>query len=63
MPRFILLGGVLTMMAAGALALAFKLPKPAAALHHSASTAPAELIDPTGLTRQLQKFREDGALP
>jgi hypothetical protein len=51
------------MMAAGALALAFKLPKPAAALHHSASTAPAELIDPTGLTRQLRKFREDGALP
>jgi hypothetical protein len=63
MPRFILFGGVLTMLAAGALTLAFKLPRPATALHRAANTAPTDLIDPTGLTRQLRKLKEDGALP
>jgi len=56
MARFILLGGVLALLAVGAITLA-KIPNPAAAQHH---TAP---VDPAILTGQLQTLREEGALP
>ena len=52
MAKFILIGGVLALMAAGATTLGFTIPKQAAAQHHA---------DP--IFWQLQKLREDGALP
>ena len=57
MAKFILLGGVLALLAVGATNLA-KIPKPAAAQHHA-----AEPIDPAILTEHLQKLRGEGALP
>ena len=55
--RVILLGGALTVLAVGAIALA-KIPKPAAAQHHA-----AEPIDRAILTEHLQKLRGQEALP
>ena len=55
--RVILLGGSLAVLAVGAIALT-KIPKPAAAQHHA-----AEPLDPAILTEQLQKSRDDMALP
>ena len=55
--RVILLGGSLAVLAVGAIALT-KIPKPAAAQHHA-----AEPLDPAMLTEQLQKSRDDMALP
>jgi hypothetical protein len=54
MARFILLGGVLALLAVGATTLA-KVPKPAAA-HH-------EPIDPAILHGFLQRGRDEMALP
>jgi hypothetical protein len=42
---FILLGGVLAMLAAGAITLAFKITKPEAAQQRAALAAPAKPID------------------
>jgi hypothetical protein len=53
MAKFVLIAGVLALMAIGATALGFKIPKQAAAQHHD---------NPT-IFWQLQKLREDGALP
>jgi hypothetical protein len=53
MVKFILTGGVLALLAAGATTLGFTIPKTATAQHHP---------DPT-IFWQLQKLREDGALP
>jgi hypothetical protein len=53
MAKFILIGSVLALMAAGATTLGFAIPKQAAAQHHA---------DPA-IFWQLQKLREDGALP
>jgi len=57
MARFMLLGGVLALLAVGAITLA-KIPNPAVAQHHAAET-----VDPAILTGQLQTLREEGALP
>ena len=54
MARFILLGGVLALLAVGATTLA-KIPKPAVAHHDS--------IDPSILTTHLQKLQGEEALP
>ena len=62
MARLILLGGVLALLAVGAITLA-KMPKPAAAQHHAVLVAPAKPVDPAILTEQLRKLREEGALP
>lgn len=43
--------------------LALKIAKPASAQQVRASAAPVGLIDPTAMTRQLQKLQQDGALP
>jgi hypothetical protein len=53
MAKFILIGSVLALLAAAATTLGFKIQKPAAAQHHA---------DPA-IFWQLQKLREDGALP
>jgi hypothetical protein len=63
MSRFILLGGVLAMLAGGAIALAFKIPKQAAAQHQAALVAAPEPVDPAILTTHLEKLRREGALP
>jgi hypothetical protein len=53
MAKLILIGGAIALMAAaGATTLGLKIPKQAAAQHHD---------DP--IFWQLQKLREDGALP
>ena len=57
MTRFIFLGGVLALLAVGAITLV-KIPKPAAAQHHA-----AEPLDPAVLTTHLQKLRGEQALP
>ena len=56
--RVILLGGPLAVLAVGAIALTKGIPKLAAAQHHA-----AEPLDPAILTEQLQKSRDDMALP
>jgi hypothetical protein len=43
--------------------LALKIAKPAAAQQVTATAASVGLMDPTAMTRQLQKLRQDGALP
>jgi hypothetical protein len=53
MSKFILTGGVLALLAAGATTLGFGIPTSAAARHHA---------DPA-IFWQLQKLMEDGALP
>jgi hypothetical protein len=53
MAKFILIGGVLALLAAGATTLGFTIPKQATAQHHA---------DPA-IFWHLQKLREDGALP
>ena len=53
MAKFILIGGVLALMAAGATTLGFAIPKQAAAQHHADQA----------IFWQLQKLQEDGALP
>ena len=63
MSKSILLCGVLAILAAGAIALAFKLPKPVAAQYQGVLAAPADPVDPARLTDQLRKLREEGALP
>jgi hypothetical protein len=55
MAKFILLGGVLALLAVGATNLA-KIPKPAVAQHH-------EPIDPAILTTYLQRSSGEMALP
>jgi hypothetical protein len=62
MARFILLGGLLALLAVGAITLA-KLPNSAAAQHHAALVAPAKPLDPALLITLLQKAREEMALP
>jgi len=57
MVRFILLGGVLALLVAGAITLA-KIPKAAVAQHHA-----AEPIDPAILTTHLQRSSGEMALP
>jgi hypothetical protein len=56
MARFFLLGGVLVLLAVGAITLA-KVSKPAAAQHH------VEPIDPAILTTHLQTSAGEMALP
>ena len=55
MAKFILLGGVLALLAIGATTLA-KIPKSAVAQHH-------EPIDPATLTTYLQRSSGEAALP
>jgi len=55
MARFILLGGVLALLAVGTITLV-KIPRPAAAQHH-------ERIDPAILSGHLQKLQGEEALP
>jgi hypothetical protein len=55
MTRFILLAGVLVVLAVAAITLA-KIPRPAAARHH-------ERIDPAILSGHLQKLQGEEALP
>jgi hypothetical protein len=57
MTRFIVLAGVLALLAVGAIILA-KIPRPAAAQHHSAKP-----IDPAILRGHLQKLQGEEALP
>jgi hypothetical protein len=57
MTRFIVLAGVLALLAVGAITLA-KIPRPAAARHHSAKP-----IDPAILSGHLQKLQGEEALP
>ena len=52
--RIIVFAAVLALQAAGAIALGFKLPKPAAAQHS---------IDPAIVTTYLQKLPDELALP
>ena len=54
MPRFIVYSAVIALLTAGAITLASKLPKPAAAL---------ESIDPAIVTTHLQALQGDLALP
>jgi hypothetical protein len=54
LPRFIVYGAAIALLAAGAITLASKLPKPAVAL---------ESIDPAIVTTHLQKLRGELALP
>jgi hypothetical protein len=53
MAKFILIGGVLALMAAGATTVGFKVPKQSS----------AQRDDNPTIFWQLQKLREDGALP
>ena len=53
MSKFILIGGVLALLAAAATTLGFKIPEQAEAQHHA---------DPA-IFWQMQKLREDGPLP
>jgi hypothetical protein len=52
--RIIVFGAVIAILAAGAITLSSKLPKPAAAL---------EAVDPAIVTSHLQKLQGDLALP
>ena len=52
--RIIVFAAVLALLAAGAIALGFKLPKPAATQHS---------IDPAIVTTHLQQLRGELALP
>jgi hypothetical protein len=64
MSRVILLSSFVTLLVLVAgTDLALKIAKPAAAQQVRASAAPVGLMDPTAMTRQLQKLRQDGALP
>jgi hypothetical protein len=56
MTRLILLGGVLVLLAVGAITLAKMIPRPAAARHH-------ERIDPAISSGHLQKLQGEEALP
>jgi len=57
MTKFIVLARVLALLAVGAIILA-KIPRPAAAQHHSAKP-----IDPAILSEHLQKLQGEEALP
>ena len=52
--RLIVFGAVIAILAAGAVALSFKLPKPAAAV---------EAIDPAIVASHLKQMRDQEALP
>jgi hypothetical protein len=56
MTRFILLAGVLALLAVGVITLAKMIPRPAAAQHH-------KRIDPAILSGHLQKLQGEEALP
>jgi beta-lactamase class A len=64
MSRVILLSSFVALLAVVAgTDLALKIAKPAAAQQVTATAASVGLMDPTAMTRQLQKLRQDGALP
>jgi hypothetical protein len=54
MPKIIVFGAMLALLAAGAITLEFKLPKPAAA---------QQSIDPAIVASHLLKMRDQEALP
>jgi hypothetical protein len=68
MSRFIALGAVLAMLAAGASAKTLKITKSEVVQHHPPEAvqhppAPAEPVAPAILSTHLQKLRSEGALP
>ena len=68
MSRFIVLGVVFTMLAAGATAKTLKVTKSEIVQHRAAEAVqhrpdPAEPVDPAILHTHLQKLRGEGALP
>jgi hypothetical protein len=68
MSRFIALGAVFAMLAAGATAKTLKITKSEVAQHRAGEVvqhraAPSEAVDPAILTTHLQKLRGEGALP